>query len=438
MASPTTSNSLIDSLKIFGPASLLMIIGFVVAYQFVDPAPPDTITIGTGTTEGAYYQFAQRYRDFLTGEGITLNIESTAGSVENLRRLEADPESAPDAVNVAFVQGGTEAAATSTDLLSLGSLYFEPLWLFHRADMSPKHLSDLHHKKIAVGPEGSGTRAVALQLLADNDFDTAAGTLLPLTGNPAAEALAAADIDAAFFVASPSSTVVRHLLQTPGVALMSFHRADAYTRIHRFLSKVVLPAGVIDFKKNIPAQDTALLAPTANLVVKPDFHPALIDLMLQAAAKVHGPGDLFERPGQFPAPEFLAFPLSPDAKRFFDYGPPFLQRYLPFWAATLVDRLKVMLVPLLALLLPLFRVMPPAYRWRVRSRIYRWYRELDDVDLAAKQDPTAGRLVELINELNRIEKDLVKVPIPLSYHDELYNLRLHINLVRRQLEDARQ
>ena len=215
---------------------------------------------------------------------------------------------------------------------------------------------------------------------------------------------------------------------------MSFERADAYTRLHHFLSRITLPEGIIDLQENIPPQDTVLLAATANLVAHHDFHPALISLILQATGEVHGDGSLFAQPGYFPNEQHLEFKLDEDASRYFKHGPPFLQRYLPFWTANLIDRLKVMLIPLLTLLIPLFKIMPPTYRWRVRKKIYRWYRELKTLDFKHPGKLPAEALHTSINRLNSIEEEVRKLTVPLSYSDELYNLRLHINLVRNKLQ----
>lgn len=418
--------------RIFGPAVGLVLIGFVLAYQFVQPAPPREIRISSGQPEGAYYLFAQRYRSRLQQEGITLQVQPSAGSIDNIQRLLREE------AEVGLVQGGTSSNDRESDTLhSLGSLYFEPLWVFHRGPLPIRHLSDLRGQRVAIDGEGSGTRSLALRLLADNGINPDNTSLQTLGGRNAADALLNGELDSAFFVASPKSPVVQTLLGAPEIRLMNFTRAEAYTRTHRYLSSVVLPQGVIDMQRNIPQQPTRLLAASANLVVRADLHPALKDLLLQAAREVHGEGGWFEQRNQFPTPDYLAYPLSPEAERFYQYGPPLLQRYLPFWAATLVDRLKVMLLPFLALMIPLFKIMPPIYRWRMRSRIYRWYREVlaidrqlfdsDDLQLATARD-----------QLQRIEREVSHIDIPLSFAEELYDLRLHISLVQQKLERLRQ
>lgn len=419
-----------DFLGIYGSAVFLTVLGFFIAYQFVEPAPPRRITIATGSPSGAYYAYGQIYRAMLARDGIELVVRETAGSIENVRLLESG------AADVAFVQSGVDGAALG-ELRSLGSLYFEPLWVFSREPVTD--FGDLAGKRLAVGGEGSGTRAVALRLLTDNGLagDAAAeraAELLPLDGKDAAEALTEGEADAVFLVASPSAPVVRSLLEDPKISLMSFTRAEAYARRYPFLSRVDLPEGVIDFTSNLPPRDVSLLAPAANLVAHMNFHPALIDLLLGAATEVHGAGGLFERPGEFPSLLYTAFPVDPQARRYLNKGPSFLQNYLPFWAANLIDRLKVLLVPLLTLMFPLFRIVPPTYRWRVRKRIYRWYREVQAVEdgLDSETEPLSA----LCAELDRIEEEVKQVSVPLAYADSLYQLRSHIELVRGRLRKS--
>ncbi len=417
------------TLRTFGPAILVTVIGFIVAWQFVNPAPPRHIRIAAGPEHGAYYLFAQRYRDSLAQEGIELEILTTAGSVENLRLLGDDSSG----IDLAFVQGGTAGPDRSGRLVSLASLYYEPLWVLYRGEQTVDRLPALAGRRLATGPVDSGTHAVVRALLEDNFIDVHAAGSHAMGDQEAAQALLAGEVDAAFFVASPRAPLVRRLLHSDGIRLMDFARAAAYTRTHSYLSAITLPEGVIDLQANIPPQDTRLLAPTANLVARDDFHPALVSLLLQAATAVHGNGSLLDAPGSFPNTRNLDFPLDADAGRYFRHGPPFLQRYLPFWTANLIDRLKIMLIPLLTLLLPLFKVMPPAYRWQVRKKIYRWYIELRALDVEHPEQQTAILLQKQLRQLDRIEAEVRKVSVPLSYADELYNLRQHIGLVRAKL-----
>ena len=353
-----------DRLRILGLGLVLAILGFFIAFQFVQPAPPSTLRIATGGTSGAYAQFGARYRDLLAAEGISLEVVHTGGSVENLGLL----EDTAGKIDVAFVQGGTAKAAKGTGLTALASLYFEPFWVFSRRDIVVTDLRDLAGLRMAVGGEGSGTRAVALSLLKEVGIEQ--GAFLPLGGAAAHRALSEGRVDALMTVASPLSKVVDGLLRDPAVRPMSFARAEAHALRNRFLSPLRLPRGSIDLARDIPGNDLALVAPAATLVARADLHPALTTLLLQVVGRVHAAGGMFEEPDAFPSTRFLEFPLNDEARRFFISGPPFLQRFLPFWAADLIDRLKVMLIPLLALLMPLVKLLPPVYQWRVRSRIY--------------------------------------------------------------------
>jgi TRAP transporter TAXI family solute receptor len=390
------------------------------------------VAIATGRPDGAYHAFAQRYRERLAREGITLQIRETTGSVENIRLLE-DPTSG---VDVAFVQGGTGGAATTDRLASLASLYFEPLWVFSRAAPGPSDLREMRGRRLAVGPEGSGTRAVALTLLAANGINEKNARLLPLAGLEAVQALRRGRIDTAFMIASPQSAMVKEMVGTRGLSLLSFPRADAYTRRFPFLSKLVLPAGGLSLEANLPPRETVLLAPAATLVVRRDFHPALVDLLLVTAAEVHAGRGLFETPQQFPSPDHLEFPLMDEAQRFHRSGPPFLARYLPFWAATLADRIKVLVLPLLVLV-PLARLVPPVYRWRIRSKIIEKYRDVVDVDLALGRHPTAAECEELLARITQIEDDVRSLRVPLGYADAHYHLRQHVELVRSKVKEVR-
>ncbi|MDX1434963.1 MAG: TAXI family TRAP transporter solute-binding subunit [Gammaproteobacteria bacterium] len=416
-----------EYLWIYGPGILLALVALFVTYQFVDPAPPSRLVIATGDPMGAYHAFSQRYREILARDGVELELRSTAGSVENIALIEAGE------VDVALVQGGTGKAARGERLRSLASLYYEPLWLFHRADVEVERLADLAGRRLAIGPAGSGTRYVAMELLADNGLGEGELTLSDLGGGAALDALQARKIDALVMVAAFSSSHVRHAMRVPDIRLMSFARAQAYTRLHHFLHAVTMPEGVADLRRNLPRRDVSLLAPTANMVATEALHPALVGLLLEAATEVHGSGGMFETEGEFPSRRFVEFPLHPEAKRHFERGPPFLRRALPFWAANLVDRLAVMLVPLIALVIPLMRVMPPLYRWRVRRRVYRWYKELRAIEREIREGVTSDRFDEIVARLDEVESEVRKVSIPWAYADELYQLRVHIQYVRDNL-----
>ncbi len=422
-----------DFLRIFGPAIVLAIVAFVVTYQFVDPTPPRRLTIATASADGAYFEIGEQYRAILARDEVELEVRVTNGSVENIALLES-PDSG---VDVALVQGGTGVYAKTDELRSLGSLFFEPIWLLHPKERPVHRLTDLAGKKVWLGPTESGTRALALELLKINGLDQSDIETSSLPLEEAVEAVGDGRLDALFAVRSATSAQVREVMVLEaGIKIMSFERAEAYTRRLPYLSKVLLPEGVLDMAADVPRRAVILLAPAATLVARSDLHPALIDLLLQAAAEVHSDGSLFAPPDTFPAPRYLDFPLSKEARRYYESGAPFLRRVLPFWAATLLDRMKVLLVPLIVIVIPLFRVMPPIYRWRIRSRVYRWYEELNTIENAVRQNPSRARGKEYIVSLQRIEDEVQKVQVPWSYAEELYQLRVHIQYVEDQVNRA--
>ncbi len=412
---------------------LIVGIGFAVAYQFVEPAPPTKIVITTGGESGAYYQFAQRYAAILARSGVQLEIRTSAGSLENLARLSHDE------AQVGFVQGGVLAPKEDLDakddsgLLSLGSLFYEPVWVFYRGEKRLERLTELRGKRIAIGQEGSGIRQLAKTLLDANEIPVN-GNLLPLSGLLAAEELQQGRIDAAFIIAAESAPVVQVLLRSPGVKVMSFAQANAYQRRFPFLTRLTLPQGVADLVRDFPPEDIKVLAPTANLIIRDDLHPALQTLLLQAASEVHGKSGFFQSAGEFPAYMDQMLPLSPEAARYFQSGPPFLQRYLPFWLAVLIDRLIVLLLPIVALLIPLLRIAPALYTWRVRSKVFRSYGELRFLEDDLKHHYDPARLAEYRSRLDALDEEASQLHVPLGFTDLVYTLREHVNLVRHILD----
>ena len=388
-----------DFIKIYVPITLLIVAGFVVTWQFVDPAPPKTITIATGSPEGAYHDFAQRYAKELAQKGLKLKLRPTAGAGENLALIN-DPRSG---VDIAFVQGGIGDPFGAPDLMSLASVFLEPLWVFVRADSIPRRLTELKGKRIAIGVPGSGTRVLAKTLLVASGIDDENSVFRSIGGAEAARALRTGQIDAAFFVTARLSDTVTKMIRDPAIRILDFDRADAYTRHYLYLSKLSLPEGLLSLDTNIPPRNMDLLAPTAALVARNDLHPAIVDLVLGAANAVHRKNSLFSVAGAFPSPDFVDFPLSDDARRYFKSGPTFLRRVLPFWAAVLAERLLIMLVPLITIMIPLFKIAPPAYRWGVRRKIYRWYKELRDLESRVATAPDEADPAQIAAELDRIQ-----------------------------------
>jgi TRAP-type uncharacterized transport system substrate-binding protein len=373
--------------------------------------------------------FAQRYKEILAHDGVTVDLHTSAGSQENVSRLLDDKSD----VEVGFFQGGSAFAANAPNLRSLGSIYYEPLWVFYRG-AEIRDFGGLKGKRLAIGPEESGTRALALQLLAVNATVMPPTVLLPESGVKANEMLLQGKLDAVFIVGPPESPLVEQLVSAQGIRLLSLERAEAYARRFPYLTRLTLPRGVFDFVSNNPAQDVALVSPTANLLARDTLHPALAFLLMRAAGEIHGNAGLFSSIGEFPAPLNSEFPLSSEAERYYKTGPPFLQRYLPYWIAVMVDRLWIILLPALALLVPLTKIIPPVYRWRVRSRIYRWYARLKEVELELEDDPPAGKLRELLERLEQIERSVNRINTPLAYSDNLYAFRQNVNLVRQRVQ----
>jgi len=420
-----------DVLAIFGPALLLAIAGFVIALQFVKPAPPRSIVMATGTDEGAYHRFGLRYKEVLARYGIELELRQTAGAYENLRLLD-DPESD---VEVAFLQGGAGSEREYPNVETLGGVFFEPFWVFWSGP-APETLLGLHGKRVAIGAHGSGTYNAFNYLSGLNGVDSSDFEAVEIGGEAAEAAFRGGEVDAACFVASLDAPYVARLLEADDVAIMPVVRGEAYQRRFRFLATIVLPRGVVDFERDIPPKDVPLVAVVANIGIRDTLHPALIGPILEAAMEIHGGGDLFAYPGQFPTAHNVVLPMNKDARRYLEKGPPFLQRYLPFWLAIAIDRLVVLLIPLVTLLYPLFKIVPPAYRWRVRSRIFRYYRALLGVEARLHEDPTPEEIERSRDHLDDIEDRLGHVSVPLAYADMLYRLRLHLQFVRERLDEV--
>ncbi|HKW36540.1 MAG TPA: TAXI family TRAP transporter solute-binding subunit [Burkholderiales bacterium] len=412
------------------PGLAIVAAAFWIAFQFVQPAPPKKVVMTSGAEGGAYDGYAALYRDRLKADGVELEVHRSAGSVENLKRL-TDENSG---VTVGLVQGGVARAGDDDSLMSLAGLYYEPLWVFYRGGAALDNVSRLRGRRIAIGPEGSGTRPLALQVLRLAGMDAGNTRLLDLDARRAAEALERGEIDAAMIVADSGTPLVARLLRDGGVRLMSFAQAEALSRHLPFLSHVVLPEGGIDFAANLPRHDVHLVAPTANLVVRDDIHPALITLLLQAATEIHGGAGLLRRAGEFPSAKGVDFAMSADAERYLKSGPPFLQRHLPFWAAVFIDRMVVMIVPILAVLIPLVRFAPAIYAWRIKSRIYRWYGKLKVLEIDTEGAKTEAEVRALVERLDAIERSVSHLPTPLAFSEYLYNLRSHIVLVRARLD----
>jgi TRAP transporter TAXI family solute receptor len=410
------------------PILLIVAVAFGITMLFVKPAPPKRLTVAIAPEEGGSRYFAKRYQEILKRQGVTLDVRQTGGSVSNVQLL-ADDKSG---VDVAFVQSGTTGGDHAEGIVSLGSVTYVPLWVFYRGD-PVDDVRELKGRRIAVGAPESGTRALATTLLSASGADKGGTELLPSDRDAAIEQLKKGEIDAVFLVSPAESPVIKKLAATPGIRLLSFARADAYVRRFPYLTKLTLPHGVFDLAADVPERDVWLLAPTQNLLARDSLHPALAYLLMRAATEVHGAAGMLANPGEFPAPREAGFPLSGVARRYYQVGVPFLQRYLPFWAANLVDRLWVMLVPIIAIAVPLGRALPALYRWRVRSRVFRWYARLKQIELQLEEHPAPDKLVEMLKRLDETERSVNQIPTPLAYAENLYFFREHVDVVRRRI-----
>ncbi|HVS22863.1 MAG TPA: TAXI family TRAP transporter solute-binding subunit [Gammaproteobacteria bacterium] len=407
--------------------AVLLAAGVLVGVRLLYP-PVKVLVMTTGTAGDAYDVLGQRYQEILAREGIELKLEPSAGAVENLRRLN-DPHSG---VSVGFSQGGLTNARDSPDLVSLGTMFYEPLWFFCRGDGCGRRVGDLRGKKISIGPEGSGTRALADRLLALNGFDAGAVERLGFGAADSAEPLLRGDIDAAAMVASWSTPAVRRLLASMDTEPLDFPRADAYIALYPYLTKLTVPAGVGNMAANRPPADVRVLALTASLLVRKDMDPALQYVLLDAATQIHSGADIFAKASQFPAPEAGDLPVSADAREFYKSGRPFFQRYLPFRLAQLAGRLLIVLVPLVGIVYPLLRFAPALYSWSMRRRIFQLYGELKliEADLEAHPSDSAS----LLRRLDHLEERADHLRVPLAFAQILYHMRSHIGLARARLQ----
>jgi len=430
-----------------GPFVALALLLLLVAYFVLQPSPPRRVVLATGPEQSAYAAFGERYKAELKKHGIEVVLRATPGTRENLRLLREGKE----AVDLAFVQGGSsestqprkdEEKAADLPLVSLGSLFYEPVWIFYREESAKAarkeatltQLAQFRGMKVNVGARGNGSAGLFSRLLQDNLIDREEVVRGRLEPTPAVTALLGGEQDAIVLVSAPESPLVQMLLQTPGIRVFEFPQAEAYARRRAYLSPVTLPRGVADVGRDVPQHDIPLLAATTSLVVREDTHPALQQLFVQAAARLHGGAGWIARAGQFPSSRQSEFPLSPEAERFYRTGPPVLQRYLPFWVANFVDRMWVALFSIVAVLIPLSRIVPPLYAFRVRSRVFRWYRDIREIEDAIGRD--GADRAELLERVDKLDAKVERIPMPLAYTGELYDLRQHIKLVRARLQQG--
>jgi TRAP transporter TAXI family solute receptor len=414
---------------LYGITGALILVAVAAIIGWLGPLPPKVVVMSTGAAGSDYAEYARQYQAILKRSGVQLRLLPSAGALDNLRRL----EDARSGVSVGFAQGGLSSEAQSPDLESLGTLFYQPFWLFVRREIPALRPADLAGKRVAIGPEGSGTQILAKKFLALNGIDESQLHLLPLPAVQAGEALLRGEIDVAAMVASADTAIVRRLLASSDVNVVSAPRADAYVALEPYLTKLVLPAGVGNLATNRPPSDVNLVATEASLIIRKDLHPAVQYLLLEAATEIHSAAGLFRKAGEFPAPEQVDLPVSKDARQYYKSGPPFLQRYLPYGLAVLGSRLLVLLIPVIGVAYPLLRMAPTLYGWSMRRRIFRLYGELKyiEVELEARGG-TSGE--DLVAQLQRLEERANHLQVPFAYAHFLYQLRIHIAQVRARIQ----
>lgn len=423
-----------DLLVLLIPGLLLtMGVGWL-GFTMIRPAPPDTVVIASGQEDSSFHNNANKYAEVMSRHGIKVKVLTTDGSEENLDLLQKENGT----VDVGFVQAGLVDEEETRNIMSLGTMYVQPFMVFYRGRGEIDHLGELKGRKIAIGPEGSGTNTLSLKLLKENGMTAADAQLLEIDGDDAVDAFKQKKVDVIFTTSELTRThTMRELMRLPNVHLMNFLQADGYLRHLPYLSRLTAPKGSFDLGLDIPKQDVQLIGTPVELIARTNLHPAISDLLLEAAHEVHGKPSLFRKPKEFPDAVEHIIPLSEEARRYYTSGSPLQYRRLPFWLASLVDRILIVLVPSLIVLIPLSRAIPPLYRWRIRSRIYRWYGILIKIEREMQRNQTPEDLQDLHQRLLEVESSVDNLSLPIAFTDQLYVLREHINLVRQRFDSLR-
>lgn len=410
--------------------AILAVIALVVAFSILQPTPPHTVIMSTGPDGSSYASYAEQYREHFAANGIDLQLRGSGGAEENLLRL-TDPN---DDVDVAFITMGAPGLAEPTNLHSLGAMFFEPLWVFTSdEDLANRNLGSLASKKISIGPPGSRSNTAARNLFRLLGFSTNELSLQELDPRLSTSQLKEGTLDAVMMVANSATPLVQDLLASSEVTLVNFVRASAYTALYPQLTKLVVPAGVGSLARNLPPEDVNLLATTAILAVRQDVHPAIQTLLLDAAMRIHSVPDLFHADGSFPSAMTHRIPLSPGASRYYVSGRPFLQRFLPFWLAILVMQVLVAALPLLGLIYPALKIMPSAYDWAMRRRIFNLYGELQLLETQLPASVAGERREKFVAELDDLERKVRNLKVPVTFSNLVFALRTHVNVVRARL-----
>lgn len=406
------------------PILLLVIASFYLTSKFIEPSSKKEITIATGSIDGEYYNTALKYKEILEKQKVKVNILTSNGSMENIQLLNDKK------ADIAFVQNGIDSLKKQTEIKAIASIYYEPLWIFYKNDeYKMDYLVQLITKRVSLGREKSGTEDLALKMLNDNGINKENTQLFNNSTEEAKDLLIKGEIDAIFIVSSPNSKTIKELLENPNIKLFNFKRAKAYSRKYTFLESTPLYEGTIDLYRNLPSEDINLLSTTANLIVRNGFSDELTRLILKEIKKVHNKKELFEAANQFPNIENLTIEVNEDANRYFTYGDTWLEKIFPYWIASNIDRLSILLIPLITLMIPLSKGFFPLYRWSIRSKIYKWYEEIHKIDLLI-EEANYNKLEDYLNEINILRKEIKQeTKVPLSYMGEYYDLIMHLELI---------
>ncbi|WP_404604941.1 TAXI family TRAP transporter solute-binding subunit [Caballeronia udeis] len=419
-------------LLIMGAVLLIAALGWALAIV-LKPAVQRTIVITTGADNGIYRGFADRYAPLLKRDGITLDIRGSTGSIENYQRLK-DPDSEYE---VGFIQSGTTSPKETDDLQTIAAVSYEPIWVFYRGDTIVNRLAQLRGKRIATGVPGSGLLNVAQVLLSYSGVTGDNTTLLEMDATKAYQALENGTLDAAFFIGRPDASMQQTLLNSD-LKLMSFAQADALVQKFPSLSRITFPRASTSIVNDLPRADVTLLAATALLVSKDTLHPALAYLLLEAARTVHGGEDYFTPLGAFPNLNTDEFPISDESVRYFKSGRPFLQRYLPFWLASFIERRLLILVPFMALLIGLLQALPRMAAARIKNRLVVWYREIKSLEdeIWRTPQPTPDQIAQWREEIENIDANASQIRMPQRYFQDVYALKQAIGVVRERISQA--
>lgn len=431
MDNQTETNLQIKKFLTIGlPIGILIIVSLIFAIRYLDPAPPNHLTIAIGDDQSDVQYVIKRYQRILKANGVNLEVKLSSGPIENLRLLEDDTSG----VSAAFVQDGLGSVDNQPDVESLGSLYYEPIWVFYRSKNDYTYFSQFIGERIAVGKLGHGTQVLAERLLTISGLDPTEAQLINMNSTESALALKKGTIDAAIFMLPADSPIIHDLAIQKDLKLMDVSQAEAISRKDAAFRHLVLPRGALDLESNVPSKEINLISSTTTLLVRDDLHPALAYLLLKAATEVHNTSGILEKHGEFPTGKDDSFTLSKDAVQFYKTGGPFWQRYLPYWLAAWFDRFIFLVIPMVAFVLPLVRLIPKIYNWRLRTKIYQRYGELKFIETEIKLDATKAEQENYLQQINLIEERVDKMKMPKNFSEYIYSLKGHIQFVRDRIE----